>query len=434
MARVLAYTTPARGHLFPVIPILDELRGRGHEIALRTLASEVVPMQARGFDAASIDAAVERIEHDDFLARTPLGAQKRAVHVACRRAELDAEDLRRAIDDVRPDVLLVDVNAWGALAAAEAWGGAWASWCPYPLPVPSRDAPPFGPGFRPARGRPGRLRDAALGPIVFGSLERILRPRVNELRARVGVPPLSRAADLFLAAPLLLYLTAEPFEYPRSDWPASVRLVGPCDWDPPAAPPAWLEAVEAPIVLVTTSSEFQDDGRLVRCALEALADESVHVVATLPASDPASFASPADARVLRFVAHGPILDRAACAITHGGMGATQKALARGVPVCAVPFGRDQFEVARRVEVAGAGARLPARRLSPKRLRAAVKKAIRCQTGARRIADSYRQAGGPVAAADALEELIRSPATAPNGSEATAPSTHAPAPRPKRYRW
>ena len=116
---------------------------------------------------------------------------------------------------------------------------------------------------------------------------------------------------------------------------------------------------------------------------------------------------PANARVRRFVPHGPILDRAACAITHGGMGATQKALARGVPVCAVPFGRDQFEVARRVEVAGAGARLPAKRLSPKRLRAAVKEAIRCEPGARRIAASYRKAGGPVAAADALEELIRS---------------------------
>jgi MGT family glycosyltransferase len=136
----------------------------------------------------------------------------------------------------------------------------------------------------------------------------------------------------------------------------------------------------------------------------------VHVVATLPASDPTSFAVPANARVFRFVSHGPILDRAACAITHGGMGATQKALARGVPVCAVPFGRDQFEVARRVEVAGAGARLPAKRLSSKRLRAAVKEAIRCETGARRIAESYRKAGGPVAAADALEELIRSPAS------------------------
>lgn len=42
------------------------------------------------------------------------------------------------------------------------------------------------------------------------------------------------------------------------------------------------------------------------------------------------------------------------------MGSTQKALVHGVPVCVVPFGRDQFEVARRVEVARCGTRLPAR--------------------------------------------------------------------------
>jgi MGT family glycosyltransferase len=408
MARVLAYTSPARGHLFPITPILDEVLKRGHEVALRTLASQVELMRTRGFDAAPIDTAIERIEHDDYVARTPLGAQKRAMGVFCRRAEHDARDLQRAIDDVRPDALLVDINAWGALAVAEAWGGAWASWCPYPLPLPSRDAPPFGPGFRPARGAAGRLRDAALGPIMFGSLERIVGPCVNAVRERVGVPPLSGAADLFLAPPLLLCLTAEPFEYPRSDWPENVRLVGPCDWDPPAEPPSWLEQVEQPIVLVTTSSEFQEDSRLVRCALEALAGEQLHVVATLPSSDATSFDAPANSRVLSFVPHGPILDRAACAITHGGMGATQKSLARGVPVCAVPFGRDQFEVARRVELAGAGTRLPAKRLNPKRLRAAVKEAIGCEEGARRIAASYRKAGGAVAAADALEELIGLP--------------------------
>jgi MGT family glycosyltransferase len=407
MARVLAYTSPARGHLFPVTPILDELRERGHDIALRTLASQVELMQARGFEAAPIDPAIERIAHDDYLARTPLGAQKRAMRLFCQRAEHDAGDLRRAIDDVQPDALLVDINAWGALAVAEAWGDAWASWCPYPLPLPSRDAPPFGPGLRPARGPAGRLRDAALGPIVFGSLERIVAPRVNEVRERVGVPPLSGAADLFLTPPLLLYQTAEPFEYPRSDWPENVRLVGPCDWDPPAKPPSWLEEIEQPIVLVTTSSEFQDDGRLVRFALEALADDELHVVATLPSGDTTGLDAPANSRVLSFIPHGPILDRAACAITHGGMGATQKALARGVPVCVVPFGRDQFEVARRVEVAGAGTRLPAKRLSPKRLQAAVRRAILCEGGARRIAASYREAGGAGAAADAFEELISS---------------------------
>jgi UDP:flavonoid glycosyltransferase YjiC (YdhE family) len=407
MARVLAYTSPARGHLFPVTPILDALRERGHDVALRTLASQVELMQARGFDAAPIDPAIEGIDHDDYLARTPLGAQKRAIRVFCQRAEHDAADLRRAIDAERPDAVLVDINAWGALAAAEAWGGQWAAWCPYPMPLPSRDAPPFGPGLRPARGPIGRLRDAVLRPIVFGSLERIVGPGVNAVRERVGVPPIGSAADLFLNPPLLLYMTAEPFEYPRSDWPENIRLIGPCDWDPAAEAPSWLEEVEHPIVLVTTSSEFQDDGQLVRAALEALAGEPLHVVATLPAADIAGVDAPANARLLSFVPHGPILARAACAVTHGGMGATQKALARGVPVCVVPFGRDQFEVARRVEVAGAGARLPAKRLSPKRLRAAVNDAISRTDGARRVADSYRSAGGAGAGADALEELIGS---------------------------
>jgi UDP:flavonoid glycosyltransferase YjiC (YdhE family) len=95
------------------------------------------------------------------------------------------------------------------------------------------------------------------------------------------------------------------------------------------------------------------------------------------------------------------------------MGATQKALARGVPVCAVPFGRDQLEVARRVEVSGAGSRLPASRLSPDRLRLKVREALAKAEGAKRVAKAFAAAGGPRAAADAFEtRLIQSrPATA-----------------------
>ena len=103
--------------------------------------------------------------------------------------------------------------------------------------------------------------------------------------------------------------------------------------------------------------------------------------------------------------HSPVLERAACVVCHAGMGITQKALAHGVPVVAVPFGRDQPEVARRVEVAGAGVRLPARRLTPDRLRAAVRRAIGLRAGAERIAAAFAAAGGAGAAADELEALI-----------------------------
>lgn len=74
-------------------------------------------------------------------------------------------------------------------------------------------------------------------------------------------------------------------------------------------------------------------------------------------------------------------------------------------MCVVPFMRDQFEVARRVEHCGAGAFLPAKRLRPDWLRASVEAAIECKAGAGRVRDSFGRAGGAEAAASALESLI-----------------------------
>jgi MGT family glycosyltransferase len=405
MARVLAYTSPAKSHLFSLTAILDELHRRGHEIALRTLSSHVELMREHGFDAAPIGAQVEAIETDDWRVSNPRQSVRRSARAFAARAEHDGPDLQRAIAESSPDALIVDINSWGGLIAAEEWGGPWAALCPFPLPLRSDDAPPFGPGLPPARGVPGRIRDRVLRPLVVGMVEREMRPALNTIRERMGVAPLATVEELLDRPPLLLYTTAEPFEYPRRDWPENLVMTGPCEWEPASEAPPWLEHTEEPIVLVNTSSVFQDDGRLVQVALEALADEPVRVVATMPAGEPADFQPPANARVERFVPHGPLLERAICAVTHGGMGSTQKALARGVPVCVVPFGRDQLEVARRVDVARAGTRLPAARLRADRLRDKIQQAIARREGAQRIAAAFAAAGGASAAADAVEDRL-----------------------------
>ena len=121
------------------------------------------------------------------------------------------------------------------------------------------------------------------------------------------------------------------------------------------------------------------------------------MVATMPEASAEGLPRAANATVLPFAPHGPILDRAACAITHGGMGVTQKALSRGVPACVVPFGRDQFDVARRVEVAEAGSRLPASRLRPARLRAKVREAVARRPGRRTDRRRIRRGGRAVGA-------------------------------------
>jgi MGT family glycosyltransferase len=408
LSRILAYTAPARGQLFPMIPILEELRGRGHEIALRTLAGEVEAMRDLGFETMPIAPEIEGLEMDDWRAGNPAGAMTRTARAFGARAEHDARDLNRAIREEAPDGVLVDVLAWGGVSAAEAWGGPWAGCCPFPLPLSSRTGPPGGVGLRPAQGPVGRLRDRLSAPLFRAGLDRLFLPWLNAVRQDLGLAPFAHAEEAFLAPPLLLYMTAEPFEYPRPDWPESIVMVGPCPWEPTGELPEELADLAVPLVLITTSTEFQDDGRLAQVALDALAGEPFHAVATLPAADAAALRVPANATVLPFASHSPILARCACAITHGGMGATQKALALGVPVCVVPFGRDQPEVARRVEVAGAGSRLPARRLSPRRLRGKVHEAIAQRPGAERIAAAFADAGGATAAADAFERLLRRP--------------------------
>jgi MGT family glycosyltransferase len=256
---------------------------------------------------------------------------------------------------------------------------------------------------------------------VTGAVEKLMMPGINSVRADISggkLPPVRTVDEFFRTAPLLLLTTTEPFEYPHPDWGSDVRMIGALAWEPPSPAPDWLANLPHPAVLVTTSSEYQADEALVHAAVHGLANEPFSVVATLPAARAGSSGArqasgaeafghlPANARLEHFVPHAQVLDHAAVAITHGGMGATQKALSKGVPVVVVPFGRDQHEVAARVVAAGAGVRLRHKKLTPDRLRAAVHEALMKKEGARRVADGYRAAGGAVAGADAFEELVR----------------------------
>jgi MGT family glycosyltransferase len=391
-------------------PLLLELRDRGHRVHVRTIGDQVDLMTWLGLEASAIDERIAGIVHPDWEASNPKQALLVTVRTFAERARYDGPDLDAAIAAVQPDLLVVDINSWGALNAAEASGLPRVIVSPYTPPLKSQGVPPFGPGLKPLPGLVGRLRDGIVRPLVIGVAERTMRPDMNRLRAAHGLPPVRGADDFFRRGQLMLVTTAEPFEYPHPDWAPDVRMTGASPWEPPQDPPPWLDEIDRPLVLVTTSSEFQDDGILVRTALEALADEPVAVVATMPAGVEDGLNVPANARVEQFVPHGPLLDRAAVAVTHGGMGATQKALLRGVPVCVVPFGRDQLEVARRVEVSGSGTRLPARKLTPERLRDAVRLAMTRTDGARQVAAGFAAAGGAAAGADAIEERLVSAST------------------------
>jgi len=410
MAVVLAYVDAVPGRLYPLVATLLELTRRDHRVTVRCGIDDVERLRSLGLEAHSLRREIERFEPGDWRARTRFGALSSGLGQFGARAPHQLADLQQAIEEEQPDVLFVDEGAWGAAAAAERSGLPWAFSIVSPVPLPSRDAPPFGLGLAPRRDRIGWLRDRLAKRLTLGTLERIIASHMNPLRAGLGLPPVHTIDDVYLAASVVLAYTAEPFEYPRSDWPAKLRLVGPGLWEPPAEAPAWLDGLTRPLLLVTCSTLFQNDRLLAEAACAAFAGEPIDVVVTTADVDPAGLEAPPNVRVERFLPHAPLLERAVCVVCHAGMGITQKALAHGVPVVAVPFGRDQPEVARRVEVARAGVRLPARRLSPDRLRDAVRHAIDLRPGAERIAAAFAAAGGAVAAADELEGLIRGPGT------------------------
>jgi MGT family glycosyltransferase len=406
MATVLAYTSPALGHLLPISALMSELSRRGHRVHVRTLSTGVEVAQRLGFTADAIDPRIGKIQLDDWKGANPIAALRLSVAVFGQRAAHEVADLADAAARIHPDALLVDVNCWGALSAAEAGSIPWACLSPYTPPLRSPGVPPFGLGLRPLSGVLGRMRDAAVQTTMVRAVERVMLPPINRVRADVNVRPVASVDEFLRRAPLILVASGKPFQYPQTNWGDAVQLIGPCVLEAAQdTNPDWLKSINRPIVLVTTSSEKQADADLVTTAITALAEDPVHVVATMPAGQPEGVTASPNATVRRFVPHGPVLDRAVCAVTHGGMGATQKALARGVPVCVVPYGRDQFEVARRAEVARCGTRLPAKKLSPPRLRAKVQEAMTMTDGAKRVADGFEATGGTARGADLFEQRV-----------------------------
>jgi UDP:flavonoid glycosyltransferase YjiC (YdhE family) len=401
--KVLAYTSPARGHLNPMMGPLLELRERGAEVHVRTLAAAVGAVREAGLECVPIDPEIEAVTMDDHEEKSQLKAGKRAFDVWAERAPLEVEDFGRALAEVAPDVALVDTSTFGAKAVAEREGLPWAESRPFLLEDLHSGAPPFGLGLRRMRGPLGRLRDAALNAAVGAIDGRLRLPTFNAGRLAAGLEPAASIGEARHRAPLTLYFTAEPFEYPRP-LPPGVLMVGAATWDPPAALPLEIPEDGRPLALVTCSSEFQDDGAIAAAALEGMA-ERWRLIVTTAGFDPTTLPRPVGAVVERFLPHRPLLERASVVVCHGGMGIVQKALAHGVPVCVVPWARDQLDVAVHVEEAEAGVKLRRRRLSPARLAAAAEATERRAAGAARVKAGYEATGGSSSAADAVESLI-----------------------------
>jgi MGT family glycosyltransferase len=345
--------------------VIRALVRRGHDV--RVLADRVLApdIETTGAEHVPWDRAPQRQNLDpqsvimkDWDTKTPFQAFGRVRDGAMvGPAALFAADVRAELKRRPADVIVGNFFVFGAQIAAEAEGVPFAFLVSNLLSFPDSGTPPLGPGLKPARGPLGRARDAALNRVMARLFNKGL-DQLNEVRRANGLEPRASVLENFERADRLLLMTSRAFEYESFTAPPNVRVVGPRlddpawvgDWTPPAG--------DDPLVLVGMSSTYMDHADVLQRVTSALGRLRVRgIVTTGPAVPVEAIEAPANVTVVERAPHREVLRHASAIVTHAGHGTVIKALAAGVPVVALPLGRDQLDNAARVAHHGAGLRL-----------------------------------------------------------------------------
>ena len=416
--RFLFTCWPFTGHLLPQMAIADALRERGHDVAFYSGAAVRETLESERFELFAFERLdQERAFHN--MRAIEAGGRIRPVlrEWLVETIPHQLTDLRRVLERWQPDVIATDLSLWGPVVVLHEAGPmpvALSSTFMGPL-IPGPDAPAFGfglPGPRTARAR-----------VLNGAITRItelagrsLRQRVDEIRAEYGLGPLPEPVNRYTARlPLYLVGNVRELDYDRRDLPPSVHYVGNCIWYPPTPRETVDELAgirtDRPWVHVADSTLASGEPRLLRAAVEGLAHEPLEVLISTGggrAPEQLGFgALPANVHLARWFDHGQLLPRCAALVTVGGKATILAAAEAGVPMVVVPTTWDKPDNARRVTHAGAGVRLPARRCTPERLRAAVREVLdepRHRMGAQRLATLLAASPGSPEAARLLEGL------------------------------
>ena len=261
-----------------------------------------------------------------------------------------ALDARDALNELHPDVAIVDCMLPAALAAARATG------------TPAVSLVHFLYGLA----RTQMLQAGGAWTTDLGRLAATHR-MLGLAAPRDGLSAWE--------APELVLVSAPRWLDVDFDAPANVLHAGPLGVAVRRPRPAGAD-VARPRVLLTFSTTVMDgQTELIDRVCEAVAGLDVDAVLTLgPAVDRDAVRVPDGVEVVGFADHDSLMPESAAVIGHGGLGTVLRALAHGVPQLLLPLGRDQAFNAGRVEQLEAGIRLSPD-APPERIRTAAADAL-----------------------------------------------------------
>lgn len=384
MKRFLFLMVEAGGNVPPQMSIARRLAARGHEIHVLADRALMRETMNAGFHFHTFVHAPQHNMRDkgadvirDWEPVSPMAQIRRmGDHVMFGPSAGYARDLLETADRVRPDALAIDCLPFGAILGAERSGIPAALMLHFPIHAPARGVTPFGLGLHPARSLPGRFRDRALLAVMRRLFRFGLAP-VNAARQEFGLPPLREVFDQLHVLSRSLILTSREYDFVPPGLPEHVQYVGP-QLDDPAWPepwtPPWPADSPVPLVVASLGSTYQRQEKAFGAIVKALGKLPVRGFATLGPVDPPTSPIPGNVTIAPSAPHASVMPLASAVVCHGGHGTVMKALAHGLPVVVMPFGRDQKDNGARVEVAGAGLSLSPK-ASPARIAVAIRRVL-----------------------------------------------------------
>jgi MGT family glycosyltransferase len=425
MARLLMITTPAAGHVNPLLPLAAALVEHRHEVHWYTGSAFKERIQEVG---AIFHPIVNAVDHSamrkdeafpqlagleglpDFIESWKVLFMDMAVP--------QIEDLQAIVARLPCDLIVSDETTFSAALLSEITGVPHVMLSTSVYFFSSRDAAPLGLGMEPWPSVFGWVRNALLYFTVNTFVLRELRTHADRTREKLGLTPIpGRVLENVAKFPdLYLMCTVPEFEYPRGDMLAGTRFIGPL-LPPPALdfkPPSWWDDLYSgrPVVHVTQGTVNNDAYDLVLPVIDALADEDVLVVATTGHQIPQSLQQmtmPDNVRLAAHIPHNYLLPRTNIMITNGGFGGVQMALANGVPLIIAGATEEKPEVAAHIAWGGLGLNLKTRKPTRAQLKGAVRKLLndpRYAQRAQRIQALYAERNAAQEAVAAIEAMLK----------------------------
>lgn len=388
---ILIVSTPATGHLNPLLAVGRILIAEGHRVltlsgtALRkrieSIAAEFHPLPpGADFDPEDIHSIAPELK------TMPPGPEW--LRIAIERVFVDTIPaqhlgLQQVLRDFPADVVIGDDMFFGLLPMLL---GPRSKRPPIVLCGTSilhwrrEDNAPHFAGLPPAVTKAQHEEYAAIAEEHDRLVSHPIARRADLCLMELGVRPLSTALfdSVVELADAYMQLSVPSFEFPRKI-PTSVNFVGVPPFIPNQAPlPPFAHELDGSrkVVLVTQGTVANHDfNLLVAPTLAALADESdVLVVATAGGrpTDAIPGPIPSNARLASYLPFEWLLPKVDVLVTNGGYGSVNQALSLGIPLVTAGLTEDKADVNARVAWSGVGIDLKTNEPTPSALKQAIR--------------------------------------------------------------